>query len=112
MATCQGWGGEAGRGAGHFLHCLLKEKETKQVNQFSFELVVCCSGQLLLPLRSSVAARELVGLAVNKRYFTPSAWILWCGGLPDKRISSQQLLGAAPAWQSHLSHRHCSCPWS
>lgn len=65
---------------------------------------------LLSPPRSSVVARELVGPAVNKTYFTPSAWILWRWGLSGKRISPQQLFGAAPAWRSHLSHRHCSYP--
>ena len=80
------------------------------MNGFSFEVVVRCSSQLLSPPRSSVVAQGLVGLAVNKTYFAPSAWILWRWGLPDKRISPRRLLGAALAWQSHSSHRHCSYP--
>lgn len=69
-----------------------------------------CSSQLPSPLRSSVEAQELVGLVVNEKYFTPSARILWQWGLSDERISPQRLFGAAPAWQSHLSHRHRSYP--
>lgn len=67
-------GGGGGEGSWPFLMLFADVwKETKWVNWFSFELVVCCSSQLLFLQRSSVAAQELVGLAVNKMFFTPPA---------------------------------------
>lgn len=67
-------GGGGGEGSWPFLMLFADVwKETKWVNWFSFELVVCYSSQLLFLQRSSVAAQELVGLAVNKMFFTPPA---------------------------------------